>query len=117
MKRISIILALLISAGTALAAPPEIEAMNNLPNAGQLYIDYCAIGHHGCVTVEAICYGQCCKQGEADSMGYGCSGDIRGIVPPGLHYAGWSCKTFDKGKVTSGEATKNYDHSECHNPR
>lgn len=101
----------------AFAAPPQIEAMNNLYHAAKLYIDYCLVGHHGCITVEAICYGQCGNQVTADSMGYGCSGDIRGYIPPGFHYAGWSAKYYETGATISGDATLNFDHSYCHNPR
>ena len=105
------------AASSAYAAPPEIEALNSLPNAAQLYLDYCLIGHHACVTVKAICYGQCGSQGTADAMGYGCSGDIEGFVPPGFHYAGWSAESYDGQRVSHGQATPGYDHAECHNPR
>lgn len=108
---------ILLWSGFVQAAPPEIEHLNQLPNAGQLYLDYCAVGHHICVTVKAICYGQCCDQSQADDMGYGCSGDIDGIVPPGFHYAGWSCQIFDTGQTFKGLASQSYDHSKCNNPR
>lgn len=99
------------------AVPPIIAQMDTLPGAGELKIDYCLVGHHGCVTVETSCHGSCCSQFEADEIGYGCSGDIYGVVPPLYHYAGWSCRTYDNGKMTMRDATPNYDRTNCHNPR
>lgn len=117
MKIIGIILMATLIAAASAQAPPQILAMDDLPNAGQLYLNYCVAGDHRCVGIKAICYGQCCDQATADQMGYGCSGNIEGHVPHGYHYAGWSCRTFDKGKQYNGLATKGYDKTGCHNPR
>lgn len=103
-------------------APPEVQAMNSLPNAGELYLLYCGSGDH-CVNLKAICYGQCCDQDVADEMGYGCFGDVEGRAPRGSHYAGWSCKDFDTGRTSRGKSTRDYDmrrYSDsggCHNSR
>ncbi len=116
IRRILITGAVLVPAITN-AAPPEIEAMNSFHGAAALYIDYCLVGRHVCVTVRAICYGDCGNQSEADAMGYGCSGDIAGAVPAGYHYAGWPAKRYDNGAVITGVPAPGYDHSNCHNPR
>lgn len=85
-------------------APNEILQMDTLPNAGELFVDYCLIGHHACVSLSTSCHGQCCDQSEADEIGYGCSGDVYGSIPPTHHYAGWSCKMYGSpvGNVTLG---------------
>ena len=85
-------------------APPEVVNMNTLPNAGQLFIQYCLVGRSICVTRKAICYGQCCDQYEADSIGYACSGDIEGVVPWGFKYASWTCQPFNPSDKPPGGA-------------
>lgn len=97
--------------------PPQVLAMNDLPNAGQLYLNYCLAGDKPCVTVRAICYGQCCAQYEADDMGYGCSGDVDGYIPPRYRYTGWSCRMFDSGRKLTGKADPKYSTKGCHNRR
>jgi len=77
-------------------APPEILGMDRLPNAGQLLLRFCAIGSHLCVERSTSCHGQCCDQSMADSEGYGCSGNVYGLIPPGFHYAGWRCEMYAK---------------------
>jgi hypothetical protein len=98
-------------------APAPIEAMNDLPNAAQLMLVYCSQDGKTCVTRRAICYGQCGDQYTADDMGYGCSGDIEGTVPPRFHYARWFAVDYATGKRYGGVATKGYDTRNCHNPR
>ena len=75
-------------------APPAILQMDNLPNAGELLIRYCMLGDHLCVERSTSCHGQCCDQSEADSLGYNCSGNVFGVIPPGSHYAGWRCQMY-----------------------
>ena len=98
-------------------APPEIADMNSLPNAAALSIVYCSHDGKACVTRRAICYGLCGDQSIADSMGYGCSGDLDGSVPPGFHYARWFAVAYDTKRLVGGYATKGYDTKNCHNPR
>lgn len=115
-KAAILLLASLIYGANA-QVPREVQAMNDLPNAGQLYLDYCFLGKSPCVTVKAICYGQCCSKSTADEMGYGCSGDVDGYIPPMFRYAKWSCEQFDGKKKTSGIADPKYSTNGCHNPR
>ena len=118
MKLYALLLLAVMTAASSAQAPPQILDMQNLPNAGQLYLDYCGIGNpKPCVRVKAICYGQCCSQYDADDMGYGCSGDVERRVPRGYRYTGWSCTIFDSGKKITGKADPNYPTKGCHNPR
>lgn len=100
-------------------APPAILQMDAQPNAGQLFVRYCLLG--ACVDRSTSCHGDCCWQGEADAIGYGCSGDVYGIIPPGFHYAGWSCKPYGTPTYDmplKGEAGPKPKHPEqCNNLR
>ena len=98
-------------------APPEIQALNDLPNAADLYLVYCSPFNIVCVTRRDICYGQCGNQESADATGYACVGDIEGDVPPGFHYARWFSIDYHSGKRIGGLATKGYDTKDCHNRR
>lgn len=109
-------LAILITS-TYAQAPQQVLQMNDLSNAGQLYLDYCAFGQSICITVKAICYGQCVDQSTADEMGYGCSGDVEGVIPYGFHYARWHGLIFGTKKKFSGKANKDYPRENCHNTR
>jgi hypothetical protein len=98
--------------------PANVQAMNELSNAAELYLVYCSPRNKACVTRRAICYGQCGDQSTADEMGYGCSGDIEGHVPNGFRYARWFSAAYATGKTIGGLATKNYrspDHLACTN--
>lgn len=75
-------------------APSEILSMDALPNAGELKLYFCAVGSHLCIERSTSCHGQCCNARVADSEGYGCSGNVYGIIPPGFHYAGWRCQMY-----------------------
>ncbi len=88
-------------------APPQVEAMNDLPNAAELHLVYC-LKDKVCVQRRAICYGQCGDQENGDEMGYGCSGNIVGTVPSGYKYTSWFAIDYETGKRVSGRATKNY---------
>jgi hypothetical protein len=94
MKYIALI-ALLFGTFAAAQAPPQIQQLNDLPNAGALFIRYCSPAGKACVTRRAICYGQCCDPFEADDMGYVCYGDIEGSVPRGYKYVGWFCQMYN----------------------
>ena len=83
--------------------PDEILKMNDLPNAGSLYLKYCVV-HGPCIYRHAIAFGQVCDQGTADSMGYACTGDIEGRVPSGYRYAGWKCQIFESSKLLTGKS-------------
>lgn len=118
MKLVGVIVWMMIGMAAARGqAPREVLAMNELPNAGQLYLDYCFIGKGPCVTVKAICYGQCCAQDVADEMGYGCSGDVQGYIPHKFRYSAWSCTKFASNKKITGLADPKYPTKGCHNPR
>lgn len=82
-------------------APPQILQMDSLPNAGALMLKFCAIGSHLCVERSTSCHGQCCSQVVADEEGYGCSGDVFGVIPPGYHYAGWRCQMYEAATSSS----------------
>ena len=112
--RLLIVCAVVAAASSAYAAedlrgsaPADILELDTLPGAGELFLDYCLVGRHVCVTVSTSCHGQCCQQPEADDIGYGCSGDVYGVIPPIFHYAGWTCKPYspvEAGVKQSGEA-------------
>jgi len=88
-------------------APPAILQMDSLPNAGELLLRFCMLGNHLCTEHSTSCHGQCCEQGIADAEGYGCSGNVFGLIPPMSHYAGWRCKMYGApiGAVTlAGDA-------------
>lgn len=118
-KKAAVFLAAMIVTRSACAAPPQIEALNGLPNAGTLYVEYCSVDGGVCESHEAIAYGQVCDQAEADDMGYGCSGDIKGRVSPGMRYARWHCIPFDRPTYDMplrGEAGPK-PAGQCTNPR
>jgi hypothetical protein len=130
MKRPYLLIAILAAATNAQAqdphsiAPPEILNMDSLPNAGELFIRYCVSGFFGgqsCVERSTSCHGQCCSQGEADDIGYGCSGDVYGDIPSGAHYAGWTCKMYSTPVSTfplEGKPGPEPSYiKECRNPR
>lgn len=128
MKFLSLSVLFLLAASSASfgndlhsVAPPEILRMDNLPNAGELLLKFCALGSHFCVERSTSCHGQCCDQGMADAEGYGCSGDVYGIVPPGFHYAGWRCQMYGAPTIDiplSGDAGPTPEHPEqCTNRR
>jgi hypothetical protein len=77
-------------------APPAILQMDSLPNAGELRVRYCLVGNHICTEHSTSCHGQCCSQYAADSIGYGCSGNVYGLISPLSHYAGWRCQMYAK---------------------
>jgi len=108
----------LVMVGTAFGqdAPPQILQMNNLPNAGVLFLEYCS-NMPACVYRQAIAFGQVCSQEVADDMGYACSGDIKGTVPKGFHYAGWKCTFLDKDSTVRGSAGKDPCVGKRRNPR
>lgn len=109
-------IAVVVLSGSAFGqAPQPIQDMNNLPNAAELHLIYCAIGNKVCVDLLAICYGQCGNQSEADDMGYGCSGDLRGYVPYGFHYAKWYAVDYATRRRVSGLATQG--SKDCTNHR
>ncbi len=102
-------------------APPEILQMDTLPNAGELIVNYCLIGSHICSEYTTSCHGQCCSQEEADSIGYGCSGDVYGSIPAGYHYAGWRCELYgtptQSFPVTGPAGPEPANIKQCTNPR
>jgi hypothetical protein len=102
-------------------APSEILSMDSMPNAGELFVRYCMIGNHLCTVHSTSCHGQCCNQFEADDIGYGCSGDVFGLIPPGSHYAGWICKMYSTPvSATPLEGSAGPEPSnikQCTNPR
>lgn len=93
-------------------APPMILQMDSLPNAGQIFIQYCLLWV--CVERSTSCHGQCCFQEEADALGYGCSGDVYGHIPAWSHYAGWRCGPSGEWK-SAGPITTNI--KQCQKPR
>lgn len=93
-------------------APPEIQALNDQPNAGALYIRYCS-SEGLCVARKAICYGTCCDQEEADEIGSGCFGDVVGSIPVGYRYTGWYCTKYHSNEWSRGKVSKNYNAKTC----